>query len=390
MTRVILVILDGLGVGAAPGASLSGLQGTNTLSYLCQTVPTLRLPNLQELGFGHIGSFSGVQRIGQPSACFGKLAPQSSATNALLGHWELAGLIWRAPAEGASRGLADDVIKEFQEAIGRSVLGNKPGTEAEIVQEFGEAHLRTGWPILYLGSDADCHVAIHERVASEEELFRIARMLRKQCKSSHQILRVVAHSFAGELGKFVPVAGVREFVLEPPGPTVLDVAKQGGHPVVGIGRIDDLFTGRGLTRTISTSDAANTLDETIRALAGVPRGLIVATFSGQFFGRAATGNASEVAKHLEEFDMRLPDLLNVLKSGDVLCITADHGQAMDAPGPVSTPQCVPLLAYGPKLANGVNLGTRKTLADLGQTIADALGATDLPCGDSFLDALRVG
>lgn len=390
MTRVIVLILDGIGVGAVPGDSAVEGQGANTLAQLCQAVPFLRLPNLRELGLGHVGTFSGVQRTGQPSACFGRLTPRSGGTNPLLGHWELAGLMWRTPAVGTARSLADDAIKAFQDAIGRNVLGNKPGTEAEMLREFGEAHLRTGWPILYLGPEADCHVAVHERVASAEELARIARMLRKACRGGQQVLRVVARSFAGEVGKFVPLPGFREFVVEPPGPTVLDMTKQGGYPVVGIGRVEDLFVGRGLTRAIPTSDAANTLEETIRALSGVPRGLLMASFSGQYFGTTAAPHLPEVAKQLEEFDMRLPDLLNGLKSGDLLLITADHGRDTGEPGPVVARQLVPVLAYGPKLANGVNLGTRKTLADIGQTVVDALGVADLSSGDSFLDALRVG
>ncbi len=390
VTRVILLILDGIGVGSPPAPAPAGVQAPNTLAQLCQAAPTLRLPNLRELGLGHVGTFSGVQRTGQPSACFGKLAPQSTRTNGLLGHWELSGLIWRAPADRTPRAFGDHTIKAFQDAIGRSVLGNKPGADVDMLQEFGEAHLRTGWPILYLGSDADCYLAVHERIASGEELARMARALRKVCKSGQQILRVVARSFSGDVGKFVPVPGVREFVVEPPGQTVLDAVKQGGHPVAGIGRMEDLFVGRGLTRAIPTSDAANTMEETVRALSGVPRGLLAASFNGQFFGSTGEGDPTEAAKQLEEVDRRLPDLLNALKSGDLLLVTADHGRELGTTGSTTARQCVPLLAYGPRLANGVNLGTRKTLADVGQTIADALGADALPSGDSFLDALRVG
>ena len=390
MTRIIVLVLDGIGVGGPPGAASADAQASNTLAQLCQAVPTLRLPNLRELGLGHVGTFSGVQRTGQPSACFGRLTPQSSRSNGLLGHWELAGLIWRASPSSATQGLSEETLKAVQESIGRSVLGNKAGTEAEILQEFGEAHLRTGWPIVYLGPDADCHIAVHERIASGDDLARMARALRKACKRDQQILRVAARSFSGEVGKFVPLPGVREFVVEPPGTTVLDVAKQGGHPVAGIGRMEDLFVGRGLTRAIPTSDAANTLEETVRALSGVPRGLLIASFSGQFFGSTGTVNSVEAAKQFEEVDMRLPDLLNVLKSGDLLLITADYGRELGTAGSSATRQCVPLLAYGPRLANGVSLGTRKTLADVGQTITDALNASELASGDSFLDALRVG
>ena len=389
ITRIIVLILDGLGVGPSAGSQASASPPADTLSRLCQTVPTFQLPNLRELGLGHVGSFSRIPRTAQPAACFGRLAPSSAGVGSLIGHWELTGLVWRGGGE-APRALSDATLKTFQDAIGRSALGNKPGTQAEMLAEFGEAHLRTGWPILYLGPGADCHVAMHERTAAGEELVRIARALRAACKSGQQVLRVLAHAFTGEVGKFAPAIGERLFVLEPPGTTVLDLAKQGGHPVAGIGRMDELFAGRGLTRTIATSDASNTMEETIRTLAGVPRGLIVSSFAGQFFGQAGTAQAAEAAKQLEEFDMRVPDLLNALKSGDLLCITADYGATMGDLELASTPQCVPLLAYGLRLANGVNLGTRKSMTDLGQTLADALETPALSHGDSFLDALRVG
>jgi phosphopentomutase len=298
--------------------------------------------------------------------------------------------MWRVSGGPVTPGLSEGSLKELQESIGRSVLGNKPGTEDEILQELGETHLRTGWPILYFGRDAECHLAVHERIASAEELARMARALRKVCKTGRHSLRVLARSFSGEPGKFVPVPGVREFVVEPPGPTLLDAAKQGGHPVAGIGRIEELFVGRGLTRSIPTSDAANTMDETIRALTGVPRGLLIASFSGQLFGSAGGVAAPEVARQLEDVDRRIPDLLAALKSGDLLIVTADYGRGFEAGRQSQGRQCVPILAYGPRLANGVNLGTRKTLADVGQTIADALGVGDLPCGESFLHALRMG
>jgi phosphopentomutase len=387
MTRVILLILDGLGVGPIPNPPAP--QSANTLADLCAAAPSMRLPNLRELGLGHIGAFSAVQRTGQPSACFGRLAPQSTGSNPLLGHWELAGLIWQASGKAAP-GLSESGLKELQDSIGRSLLGNKAGSADEILQEFGEAHLRTGWPILYFGSEADCHLAIHERIASGAELARMARALRKVCRDGRHGLRVLAHSFSGEPGKFVPVPGAREYAVEPPAPTVLDMAKQGGHPVAGIGRVEDLFVGRGLTRAVPTSDATNTMEETIRALTGVPRGLLAASFSGQIFGNSGGGVASDAARQLEELDGRLPHLFTALKSGDLLIITADYGRNVETGGEPSVRQCVPLLAYGPRLARGVNLGTRKTLADVGQTVADALGAGALPCGESFLDALRVG
>lgn len=390
ITRVILLVLDGLGVGAAPDAPQYGHQGADTLGHLCQASPGLRLPNLQELGLGHIGSFAGIQRTGQPSGCFGRLAPQSTGVNSLVGHWELAGLVWRAPGVGTPRGLPEDVMKSIQEGIGRAVLGNKSGTESEMLQELGESHLRTGRPILYVGNDADCHLAVHERMASQDDLYRMARTIRKLCKPAHQILRVVAHPFAGEVGAFAPADGRKEFVLEPTGPTLLDVVRQAGHPVTGIGRIEELFAGRGVSRSIPTSGRSDTMDETIRVLAGVPRGLLVATLARPCDEGSQDGNHRDVAAGLEEFDRRLPDLLNILKPGDLLCLTADCGRDAGVAGAGCTREWVPLLVYGPRLAHGVNLGARKTLADVGQTIGDGLDVSHLTSGESFLDALRVG
>ncbi|MBM4124179.1 MAG: phosphopentomutase [Nitrospira sp.] len=390
INRVILIVLDGLGVGELPDAAQYGDRGSNTLAHVAEAVGGLSLPNLELLGLGHIGPFAGLRRMGEPDGCFGKMAELSKGKDTTLGHWEMTGLVVDHPFPTYPQGFPPDVIEAFQKAIGRTVLGNKAASGTEIIQELGEEHLKTGAPIVYTSADSVFQVAAHERAVPLEELYRICREARKLLKPPHQVARVIARPFIGEAGAFVRTEGRRDFSLEPPGQTLLDVLKQAGQPVVGIGKIDDLFKGRGLTRAIHTKNNEAGMDETIRILSMVPRGLLFVNLVDFDMLYGHRNDAAGYAKALQTFDARLPGLLHGMRQGDLLCLTADHGNDPLGPGTDHTREYVPLLAYGPRLARGVDLGTRRTFADLGQTIADALGVKRLSWGDSFLDSLSVG
>lgn len=390
INRVILIVLDGLGVGELPDAAQYGDRGSNTLARVAAAVGGLTLPNLEALGLGHIGEFPGLRRMGEPDGCFGKMAELSKGKDTTMGHWEMTGLVVEQPFPTYPKGFPPEVVEAFEKAIGRKVLGNRVASGTEIIQELGEEHLKTGAPIVYTSADSVFQIAAHERTISAEELYRICREARRLLKPPHQVARVIARPFVGEPSAFVRTDGRRDFSLEPPGETLLDVLKQAGQPVVGIGKIDDLFKGRGLTRAIHTKNNGVGMDETIRILSLVPRGLVFVNLVDFDMLYAHRNDAAGYAKALEAFDARLPALLGGMRQGDLLCLTSDHGNDPLGPGTDHTREYVPLLAYGPRLARGVNLGTRRTFADLGQTVADALGVKRLAWGDSFLDSLAVG
>lgn len=388
--RVILIVLDGLGVGALPDAEAYGDAGSNTLAHVAEAVGGLHLPNLQRLGVGHIGEFAGLTRVSEPDACFGKMAELSKGKDTTVGHWELAGLVTDRPFPTYPKGFPAELIEAFEKAVGRKVLSNRPASGTDIIKELGEEHVRSGSPIVYTSADSVFQIAAHEEVVPVEELYKMCREARRLLRPPHQVARVIARPFTGEPGKFVRTVHRRDFSLEPPSPTLLDLLKAAGHPVIGIGKIEDIFKGRGLTRSIHAATNEEGMLETSRVLETVPRGLIFVNLVEFDMLYGHRKDATGYAQALTEFDYWLPDLLGALRQGDLLCLTGDHGNDPAMPGTDHSREYVPLLAYGPRLARGVNLGVRQCLADLGQTIADALHVKRLPCGESFLDSLTLG
>jgi len=388
--RVILIVLDGVGVGELPDAAEYGDVGSNTLAHVAEAVGGLALPNLEALGLGHIGHFAGIRTMGQPDGCFGRMGQLSKGKDSTAGHWEMAGILLEEPFPTYPRGFPKEMLDLFEQASGRKVLGNRAASGTEIIQELGEEHMRTGAPIVYTSTDSVFQIAAHERVVPVEELYRVCRAARKLLKPPHQVARVIARPFIGEPGLFVRTERRRDFSVEPPSPTLLDILKRSGQLIVGIGKIEDLFNGRGLTRSIHTGNNAAGMGETVRLLKTMPRGLIFVNLVDFDTLYGHRNNPSGYAKALQEFDARLPALLDAVRPGDLLCVTADHGNDPTTPGTDHSREYVPLLVVGPRLAQGVNLGTRRTFADLGQTVAEALGAPRLDCGESFLDALTPG
>ncbi len=390
VNRVILMVLDGVGVGALPDAAEYGDAESNTLAHVADAVGGLGLPSLEALGLGNISRVAGLREMEQPDGCFGKMAQVSRGKDSTAGHWEIAGVVVDQPFPTYPGGFPPEVIEPFQEAIGRKVLGNCPASGTEIIQELGEEHCRTGAPIVYTSADSVFQIACHVEVIPPEELYQICRTARKILTPPHRVARVIARPFDGQPGAFVRTTGRKDFSVEAPGQTLLDEVNRAGQLVVGIGKVDDLFSHRGLTRCTHTRNNAEGIMETRKALQTVPRGLIFATL-GDFdtlFGHRK--DSAGYAKALEEFDSNLSGLVQALRPGDLLCLTADHGNDPTTPGTDHSREYVPLLVYGPRFARGVNLGIRPTFADLGQTVAEALGAERLTWGESFLDVLGPG
>ncbi len=381
MTRIVLLVLDGFGIGSLPDADRYGDAGCNTLQRLAAISKGLALPNLEQLGLGLLGQFQGIRPMTQPEGCYGTLGFSTKGKHSLSGHWELAGYVIEE-GDRPCESFTSELATALEAALGQKTLGNCRAVHHEPMVEFGAQHQKSGMPITWIDTAGTIHLATHEQVVPPEELYRLAREARKLLKSMMPVVRVVACPFSGQAGQFALTERRRDFAVEPPGLTLLDHLSRASQLVIGVGKVGDLFSGRGVTRSVPLFQPEAVMDEVIGMLSKVPRGLIYANLP------IISPDLQDTVVTLQQFDRRLRDLQESLKVGDVLIITGDHGFDCARPNPGHSREYVPCLVTGPRLARGVNLGTRSTAADLAQTIGEALGATRLPWGDSFLDALR--
>ncbi len=381
MTRIVLLVLDGFGIGALPDAESYGDAGCNTLQRLAAISKGLALPNLEQLGLGHLGQFQGIRPMAQPEGCYGSLGFSTKGKNSLSGHWELAGYLIE-DGDRPCEMFTPELATALEAAVGQKTLGNCRAVNLEPIAEFGAQHQKSGMPIAWIDTAGTIFLAAHEQVVPAEELYRLARESRKLLKTLVPVVRVVACTFVGQVGTFATTERRRDFAVEPPGLTLLDHLSRASQLVIGVGKVGDLFSGRGVTRSVPLFQAGAIMDEVMGMFSKVPRGLIYANLP------VMSPDLQDTVATLQQFDRRLRDLQDCLKVGDVLIITGDHGFDCARPNPGHSREYVPCLVTGPRLARGVNLGTRTTAADLGQTIGEALGAARLPWGDSFLDALR--
>ncbi len=392
--RVALIVLDGVGCGALPDAADYGDAESDTLGHLAEQFPEgLRLPRLEALGLGHVGRIRGVApRRGDPRAraAFGRCAEVSRGKDSTSGHWEIAGLILEQPFPVYPGGFPDEILRPFRERIGRDLLGNRAASGTAIIDELGEEHLRTGRPIVYTSADSVFQIAAHEAVCSTEELYRICRIARELLRPPHHVARVIARPFTGPPGAFRRTAARRDFSLPPPAPTLLDHCQRAGVRTVGVGKIGDLFAGRGLDVSIPTHGNAEGVEATRRALEREPGPALIFVNLVDFDTLYGHRNDCEgFRRALESFDAALPAIEAVLRPDDLLILTADHGNDPTTPSTDHSREYAPLLVLGRAAEPGRDLGTRPTLADVGQTAAHHLGLKPLCCGRSVLNQTGV-
>jgi phosphopentomutase len=381
--RVILIVLDSVGVGELPDADAYGDRGSDTLGNLSRRV-SLSLPTLRSLGLPRVAAVEGMAPLGLPLGAFGRMMERSAGKDSVTGHWELTGLVLARPFPTFPHGFPSEVMAGFEERIGRRTLGNKAASGTAIVDELGPEHMRTGFPIVYTSADSVFQIAAHEEVIPIDELYRICGVAYEIACEGLGVGRVIARPFVGHPGSFTRTANRRDYALPPSGTTLLDLLTAAGRPVVAIGKIEDLFAGRGITRAIHTVSDDHGMDEVERAMATVPSGLIFANlvdFDTQFGHR---NNPEGYAANLERFDTRLARLLPQLRKRDLLIITADHGNDPTTPSTDHSREHVPVLVSGAAIRAGVDLGVRQTFADLGQTVASVFGVGPLANGTSFL------
>jgi phosphopentomutase len=381
-SRVILIVMDSVGIGELPDASAYGDEGSNTVGNTASRCP-LRIPTLRSFGLGRLVTLDALEAPA-PSACFGKMAEKSPGKDSVTGHWELAGLVLDRPFPVFPDGFPADLIAAFETRIGRPVLANKAASGTEILDELAAEHVKTGHPIVYTSADSVFQIAAHEEVVPVGQLYEWCEIAYELAGLGLGVARVIARPFIGAPGAWARTANRRDFALVPPQPTLLDRLHERGIPVLAVGKIDDLFAGRGITTSIHTASDDEGMDAIEQHLASIDRGLIFANlvdFDTRFGHR---NDVEGYAANLERFDVRLTKLLPLLHGDDLLIVTADHGNDPTTPSTDHSREYVPVFAWGEHVKRGGELGTRQTFADAGQTVAEVFGIGRLPNGTSFL------
>jgi phosphopentomutase len=387
--RIIWIVLDSVGIGELPDAADYGDVGRNTLGHIAESRP-LHLPTLQKLGLGNIAPLPHIPPAHQPVASFGKGATHSPGKDTTTGHWEMAG-IWLTQAFPIyPRGFPAEIIAEFEKQVGRQTLGNKPASGTEIIKELGDEHVRTGKPIVYTSGDSVFQIAAHEDVIPVAELYRMCEIARKLLDGPHRVGRVIARPFAGPPGNFFRTPRRHDYAVDPPKPMLLDVLAEKGVPVFGIGKIHDIYNGRGVDDYVTTKSNADGMEKLSESLRERSDGLIFCNLVDFDMLYGHRKDVEGFAKSLEEFDEWLGQFLMQLNPSDLLIITADHGCDPDPRWPTTdhSREYVPILAYTSAVTSGASLGVRPTLADMGQTVAKNFGAW-IPQGKSFLNELTI-
>jgi phosphopentomutase len=380
-TRVIVIVLDSVGVGALPDAAAYGDQGSDTLGNIAKEVP-LKIPTLRALGLDRLVSLGGAPSA--PRASYGRMAEASAGKDSVTGHWELMGIVLDRPFPTFPRGFPPAVMSEFERRIGRGTLGNVAASGTDIIVRLGAEHLRTGKPIVYTSADSVFQIAAHEEVIPVRELYRICETAFDLVSRGMGVGRVIARPFIGAPGAFTRTANRHDYALAPSGETLLDRLTSRGTPVVAIGKIADLFAGRGIVRALPSRSDADGLDTLAVSMADTSSGLIFVNLVDFDTIYGHRNDVAGYAANLERFDARLANLLPALRPDDLLVVTADHGNDPTTPSTDHSREYVPILLAGARVRAGVDIGTRPTFADLGQTLADNFGVGPLVHGSSFL------
>ena len=407
--RVILIVLDSVGIGELPDAAAYGDEGSNTVGNIAKQVP-LKVPTLRSLGLGQVVDLENQTRSdfsvvsGPKSAempvreiqtrfelrgAFGRMAEASPGKDSVTGHWEMMGIVLEKPFPTFPTGFAPDLIREFERRIGRGTLGNVVASGTEIIERLGAEHVRTGKPIVYTSADSVFQIAAHEDVIPIDEQYRICETAFDMVGRGLGVGRVIARPFVGSPGSFQRTSNRHDYALTPPTDTLLDLLTQMETPIVSIGKVHDLFAGRGTGRALHTSSDGEGMDRLEEVMRDTPEGLLFANIVDFDVLYGHRNDVAGYAANLEHFDARLARILAIVRDSDLLVVSADHGNDPTTPSTDHSREYVPLLLAGPRVAAGTDIGTRRTFADLGQTLAANFGTALLPHGTSFLEQIVV-
>lgn len=383
--RAILIVLDSAGIGALPDAAAFGDEGANTLGNIRRVRGRLALPNLYRLGLANIEGSTLPDVAAAPAGAFGRCAEHTLAKDTTCGHWEMAGLPLDKPFRTYPNGFPAELMHRFEQAIGRGTLGNCVASGTEIIQRLGDEHVRTGFPIVYTSADSVFQIAAHERVIPVEQLYQICETARSLLTDDNLVGRVIARPFIGSSGAYQRTERRRDYALPPFSDTILDALDGAGFPVVGIGKIEDIFCHRGVTMVDHTRNNPDGIAATQRFIESGEGAFIFVNLVDFDMLYGHRNDVEGYAAALEAFDRALPAMLGALRENDILMVTADHGCDPTTPGTDHTREYIPLVVAGPHVRSGVNLGTRDTFADIGATVYEYLTGNRWRVGNSFLN-----
>lgn len=389
INRVILIVIDSVGIGKMDDAAEYGDGDCNTLCNICEKVGGLNIPNLEKLGIGNIDGTFCLNRNAKPIGCFGRLKEKSKGKDTITGHWEMAGIFTEKMFKVYPEGFTQNIIDEFVRKTGiPGILGNKAASGTDIIEELGQIHIETKKPIVYTSADSVFQIACHEDIYSPEDLYKMCLVAREILRGENEVARVIARPFIGSCGDFERTPNRRDFAILPDENNVLSKLKDKGLDVIGIGKIEDIFAKVGITKAIHTKDNQDGVNATLEFMEEKNRGIIFTNLV-EFDSKWGHRNDYQgYAKGLEEFDGRLPEIFEKMKDEDILIITADHGCDPTVPGTDHTREHVPLLIYGKHIKEGMNLFTRDSFADIGATIAEIFKLDRLKIGESFLNKVE--
>lgn len=387
INRIIWIILDSVGIGALPDAKLFGDEGSNTLENIAKAT-RLDLPNLYSLGLGNIDGVVHLKKVSEPKGNYCKMGQMSNGKDTTIGHWEMTGIYSPNPLPTYPNGFPEEILKPFVEQTGRGILGNIPASGTAIIEELGEEHMNTGKLIVYTSADSVFQIAAHEEIVPIKELYRYCSIARNILKDEHAVARVIARPFIGKPGEFKRTANRKDFSLLPPDKTILDLVKESGKDVIAIGKIEDIFAGQGITEAIHTKSNMDGVNKTLDYIKEDNEGIIYTNLVEFDMIWGHRNDVEGYANGLMEFDKRLPEIINAMKDTDVLFINADHGCDPTTKSTDHSREYIPFLAYGKGLKQGINLGIRKSFADIGQTIAEIFDLPSLNIGESFYQEIK--
>lgn len=385
--RVIFIVLDSVGIGALPDADKYGDVGANTMGHVAKFNGGLKLPNMEALGLGNIDNIENLNSVKNPIGVFGRLHEASNGKDTVTGHWEMVGVKSEVAFPTYPNGFPDELIKMFEEKTGRKVIGNKPASGTAILDELGEEHMKTGALIVYTSADSVFQIAAHEEIVPLEDLYKYCEIAREMLTGEYSVARVIARPFLGTPGNFTRTPNRRDYALLPPHKTALDILKDKGVRVMAVGKIEDIFSGMGITDAVHTKDNMDGVDKTLDYMRNSDSGLIFTNLVDFDMKWGHRNDAKAYGEGLEAFDLRLKEIIDTMTDEDVLFITADHGCDPTFPGTDHTREYVPFLAYGKQLKSGHNLGTKAGFYTIGQTILDIFNADKLENGESILTEL---
>lgn len=384
--RFIILVMDSVGIGAQPDAALYGDEGSNTLGNIYKA-RGLNIPHMLELGLGNIEG-SGLPRVPSPRGCFGRAAEITKAKDTTSGHWEMAGVIMDPPFRTYPNGFPEKVINEFEKKTGRGTLGNCVASGTEIIQRLGDEHIRTGKLIVYTSADSVFQIAAHQNVVPLEELYHCCEIARKMLMGDELVGRVIARPFIGTSGHYTRTEFRRDYAIPPVGETILDALTARGMTTVCVGKIEDIFHRRGIAISNHTTNNKDGIEATLKFIKDKTGDFIFTNLVDFDMLYGHRNNVEGYGRALEYFDEKLPEIQNAMSEGDILLITADHGCDPTTPSTDHSREYIPIVTFSPALKGGVDLGTRRSFADIGSTAFEYLTGEPFKVGESFISKIK--